>query len=89
VTWQLLAAAGEDSWWRRISSSSSADFFNGRFVFTYFFACGSVVQILEMKIGALLARQSRNCLIFPTTFIMVSIVHIVGIVRVHIQEPKP
>jgi hypothetical protein len=89
VTWQLLAAAGEDSWWQRISLSSSADFFNGRFVFTYFFVCGSVVPILEMKIGALLVRQSRNCLIFPTTFIMVLNVHIVGIVRVHIQEPKP
>jgi hypothetical protein len=36
VTWQLLAAAGEDGWWRRISSSSFADFFNGRFVFAYF-----------------------------------------------------
>jgi hypothetical protein len=26
VTWQLLAAAGEDNWWQRISSSLSADF---------------------------------------------------------------
>jgi hypothetical protein len=32
VTWQLLAAAGEDSWWRWISSSLSADFFNSRFL---------------------------------------------------------
>jgi hypothetical protein len=32
VTWQLLAAAGGDGWWRQISSSLSADFFNG----TYF-----------------------------------------------------
>ncbi len=37
MTWQLLAAAGEDGWWRRISSFSSADFFNGRFVFAYFY----------------------------------------------------
>jgi hypothetical protein len=26
VTWQQLAAAGEDGWWRRISLSLSADF---------------------------------------------------------------
>jgi hypothetical protein len=37
----------------------------------------------------LLARQSRHCLIFPNTFVIVSIVHIVGIVRVHIRDPKP
>ncbi len=36
-----------------------------------------------------LARQSRHGLIFPTTIVTVSIVHIVGIVRVHIQDPKP
>jgi hypothetical protein len=36
-----------------------------------------------------LAQQSCHCLILPTTFSMVSIVHIVGIVRVHIQDPKP
>jgi hypothetical protein len=29
VTWQLLAAAGEGGWWRRISLSLSADYFNG------------------------------------------------------------
>jgi hypothetical protein len=26
VTWRLLAAAGEDNWWQRISSPLSADF---------------------------------------------------------------
>jgi hypothetical protein len=36
VNRQLLAAVGVDGWLRRISSSSSADFFNGRFVFAYF-----------------------------------------------------
>ncbi len=32
----------------------------------------------------LLARKSHHCLIILTTFVTVSIVHIVGIVRVHI-----
>ncbi len=32
----------------------------------------------------LLAWQSRHCLIFPTAFVMALIIHIVGIVRVHI-----
>jgi hypothetical protein len=27
VTWQLLAAAGEDGWWWQISLSSSAELF--------------------------------------------------------------
>jgi hypothetical protein len=36
VTWKPLAAMGEDGWWRRISLSSSDDFFNGRFVFALF-----------------------------------------------------
>jgi hypothetical protein len=36
VTWQLLAAVGEDSWWRQISLSSSINFLNGRYVFAYF-----------------------------------------------------
>jgi hypothetical protein len=40
VTWQLLAAAGEDGWWRRISLSLSADLFNGRFLLAYF--CGTL-----------------------------------------------
>jgi hypothetical protein len=31
-----------------------------------------------------LARKSRHYLILPTTFVTVSIEHIVGIVRVHI-----
>jgi hypothetical protein len=35
VSWQLLAAAGEDGWWQQISSSLSADFFNGRFLMAY------------------------------------------------------
>jgi hypothetical protein len=42
VTWQLLAAAGEDGWWRRISSSLSDDFFNGRFLLAYFCVCEGV-----------------------------------------------
>ncbi len=55
-----------------------------------FCVCGSVVSILlEMKISPLLVPQSRRCLIFPTTFVTVLIVHIVGIVRVHIRDPKP
>ncbi len=37
----------------------------------------------------LLARKSRHYLILPTTFVTVSIVHIVGIVRVLIQDSKP
>ena len=38
----------------------------------------------------LLARKSRHYLILPTTFVTVSIVHIVGIIRVHIWDPtKP
>ncbi len=37
----------------------------------------------------LLARKSRRYLILPTTFVTVSIVHIVGIVRVHIRDSKP
>ncbi len=37
----------------------------------------------------LLARKSRHYLILPTTFVTVSIVHIVGIVRVHIWDSKP
>jgi hypothetical protein len=37
VTWQLLAAAGEDGWWQRISLLSSADFFMAKFVFAYYF----------------------------------------------------
>ncbi len=45
--------------------------------------------MLEMKMGPLLGRQSCHCLIFPTAFVTVSIVHIVGIVRVHILDPKP
>jgi hypothetical protein len=89
VTWQLLAVAGKDGWWRRISASSSADFFNGRFVLAYFLCLWEFVPILEMKIGPMLAWQSCHCLIFPTTFVTVSIVYIVGIVRVHIQDPKP
>jgi hypothetical protein len=41
------------------------------------------------KIGPLLAQESRHCLILLTTFVTVSIVHhIVGIVRVHIRDPK-
>jgi hypothetical protein len=74
VTWQLLAAAGEDSWWRWISMSSSADFFMEKFVFAY----------IIFSIGPLLVRESRHCLILLTTFVTVLIVHIVGIVRVHI-----
>jgi hypothetical protein len=47
VTGQLLAAAGEDSWWQRISSSLSADFFNGNFLLAYFWIlCG--VQLLHI-----------------------------------------
>ena len=37
----------------------------------------------------LLARKSHHYLILLITFIMVSIVHIIGIVRVHIQDSKP
>jgi hypothetical protein len=36
VTGKLQAAAGEDGWWRQISLSFSADFFNGRFLLAYF-----------------------------------------------------
>jgi hypothetical protein len=36
VTGKLLAPAGEDGWWRRISSSLSADFSDGRFLLAYF-----------------------------------------------------
>jgi hypothetical protein len=36
VTGKLLVAAGEDGWWRRISTSLSADFSNGRFLLAYF-----------------------------------------------------
>jgi hypothetical protein len=37
----------------------------------------------------LLARKSRHCLILLTTFVMLLIIHIVRIVRVHIQDSKP
>ena len=36
-----------------------------------------------------LERTSCHCLILLTTFIMVLIVHIVVIVKVHIQDSKP
>ncbi len=37
----------------------------------------------------LLARKSCHCVIFPTTFIKVSIVLLVGIARAQIQYSKP
>ncbi len=37
----------------------------------------------------LLARKSRHYLILSTIFITMLIVHIVGIVRVHIRDSKP
>jgi hypothetical protein len=43
---------------------------------------------LMFKIGPFLARQSRHCLILLTTFVTVLIVHIVGIVRVHIWDTQ-
>jgi hypothetical protein len=45
--------------------------------------CGEYLQ------PEFLARKSCHYLILPTTFITVSIVHIVGMVRGNIQDSKP
>ncbi len=37
----------------------------------------------------LLAMKSHHCLILPTTFVMVLVVHMLGIVRLHIRDSKP
>jgi hypothetical protein len=44
VTWQLLAVAEEDGWWRWISLSLSAYLFNGRFLLAYFLCLWGYVQ---------------------------------------------
>jgi hypothetical protein len=50
---------------------------------------GVLCGLREYLQPELLVRKSRHCLIHLTTFITVSIVHIVGIVRVHIRDSKP
>jgi hypothetical protein len=50
MTGQRLAVVGEDSWWRRVSSSLSADFFNGRFFLAYFLCLGGYVQKILFKL---------------------------------------
>jgi hypothetical protein len=50
---------------------------------------GVLCGLREYLQPELLARKSHHCLILPTTFVTVLIVHIVGIVRVHVQDSKP
>jgi hypothetical protein len=45
VTWQLLAVAGEDGWWRRISLSLSADFL----LMVYFCVCEGACKTFELQ----------------------------------------
>jgi hypothetical protein len=89
VTWQLLASAGADGWWRRISPSSSAGFFNGGFVFAYFLCLWECRANIGDENWSIVGTAVLPLLDFSTTFVMVSTVHIVGIVRVHNQNPKP
>jgi hypothetical protein len=44
VTGQLLAAAGEDGWWRRISLSLSADFLMADFCWLICCVCGGICK---------------------------------------------
>jgi hypothetical protein len=55
----------------------------------HFFNLEGCVQKMRIKMTPLLARKSHHCFIHPTTFVMVSIVLLVGIVRVQIWYLKP
>jgi hypothetical protein len=49
VTWQLLAAVGEDDWWRWIFLSLSADFLN-RFLLAYFLSFPLIASTMRMVV---------------------------------------
>jgi hypothetical protein len=68
VTGQLLAVAGEDSWWRRISLSLSPNFFNGRFLLAFFCVCGgtSLVSLLS-------PQKINNIFMLKVSFVLLSL----------------